>query len=171
MFRKLVLLGSILFCGVTLLGENTIGEGLGNTSPVWITGGKQSVKNEYVDWHYCADDGYKEKPCVTSGGGGAGKAVSWLKTTIMGPCTISFYCKVQTYGGLFTIKCDDRVIYKFSKKTGLDVPWEKLEFAIPAGKHTSKFTYAHPGAGYAYRLNGVQSKQKVTRSDVNDQIV
>ena len=93
---------------------------------------------------------------MTSGAGGAGVATSWLKTTVTGPCRISFYYRLQTYGGEFRINCDSRELHKISKVTGLNNDWKHEEYNIPAGKHTIMFTYKHPGMGYAYQLNGVR---------------
>ena len=137
-------------------GEKSLGEGIGNTSLNWTTGGTPSTPGENVNWSYCKEDGHSGKVCVTSGAGGAGVATSWLKTTIDGPCTISFYYKLQTYGGEFRVDCDSDELLKISKVTGTSPAWERAEYTIPAGEHTITFTYKHPGMGYAYQLNGVR---------------
>ena len=134
----------------------TIGEGIGNTSLTWTTGGDPSTPGEEVNWSYCAYDGHKDKVCVTSGAGGAGVATSWLKTTVTGPCKISFYYKVQTYDGVFQVDCDSKELYKYSGRTGIDANWKYAKYNIPAGEHTLTFTYKHPGRGYAYQFNGVR---------------
>ena len=145
--------------------EKKLGEGLGNTSLTWTTGGNPSTPGENVKWSYCSEDGYKDKVCVTSGAGGAGVATSWLKTTVEGPCKISFYYKVQSYGGEFRVECDSNELYKASKVTGLNNDWKNAEYTIPSGKHTITFTYKHPGMGYAYQFNGVRIDDfKVTKT-------
>ncbi len=146
-------------------GEKTLGEGIGNTSLTWTTGGNPSTPGENVNWSYCKDDGHSGKVCVTSGAGGAGVATSWLKTTVDGPCTISFYYKVQTYGGDFRVKCDSDELLIISKVTGLNPAWKRADFTIPAGKHTITFTYKHPGRGYANQFNGARLDDfKVTKA-------
>ena len=145
-------------------GEKSLGEGIGNSSLTWTTGGNPSAPGENVNWSCCTDDGHSDKVCVTSGAGGAGVATSWLKTTIEGPCTISFYYKVQTYGGEFRVDCDSDELLKISKVTGLNPAWERAEYTIPAGPHTITFTYKHPGRGYVNQLNGVRLDDfKVTK--------
>ena len=145
--------------------EKSLGEGIGNTSLTWTTGGNPSTPDENVNWSYCSDDGHSGKVCVTSGAGGAGVATSWLKTTVEGPCTISFYYKVQTYGGEFRVDCDSDELLKISKVTGLNPAWERAEYTIPAGEHTITFTYKHPGRGYAHQLNGARLDDfKVTKA-------
>ena len=130
-------------------------EGNNNTSLTWTTGGTPSYPGENVNWSVCNDDGHGDNTCVTSGGGGAGNASSWLKTTVVGPCKISFHYKVQTYNGRFTITCDSRELHNYSGITGL-AHWQYAEYDIPAGEHTITFTYIHSGMGYANALNGVR---------------
>lgn len=137
-------------------GENRLGEGIGNTSLTWTTGGTPSVSGENVNWSYCTGDGHSGKVCVTSGAGGAGVATSWLRTTVEGPCTITFYYKVQTYGGEFRVDCDSDELLKVSMVTGTNPAWKFAKYPIPAGTHTITFTYRHPGQGYANQFNGVR---------------
>ena len=145
----LLLAAASAWCG-------TIGEGIGNTSLTWTTGGEPSAPDENVNWSYCSEDGHSGKECVTSGAGGAGVAASWLKTTVIGPCRISFYYKVQTYRGTFQVTCDSRELYQYSGETGINAQWKHAEYKIPEGEHTITFTYKHPGMGYANKLNGVR---------------
>ena len=143
----------------------SLSEGIGSPSLTWTTGGNPSTPGENVNWSFCTEDGHSGKECVTSGAGGAGVATSWLKTTVDGPCTISFYYKVQTYGGEFRVDSDSDELLKISKVTGTNPAWEHAEYAIPAGEHTITFTYKHPGRGYAYQLNGVRLDDfKVTKA-------
>ena len=98
---KRILTAMLLAPFMALAG--TIGEGLNCTSLNWTTGGTPSVSGENVNWEYCTDDSYSDGACAVSGAGGAGDATSWLKTTVTGPCRISFRYKVQTYNGSFTV--------------------------------------------------------------------
>lgn len=94
-----------MMLGLTALPglAGTISDGLDWYGLTWATGGTPSVSGENVDWSYITDDSYSDGDCVTSGAGGAGWAPSWLKTTIEGPCTVSFWYKFQTYGGSFEV--------------------------------------------------------------------
>ena len=165
MLRKLFLIFGLLFTGALLWGSS-LGRGIGNPSLTWTTGGDPSQPGENVNWSFCTDDDCDGQPCVTSGAGGAGVASSWLKTTVTGPCKISFRYKVQTYRGRFTVECDSRTLYRFSDVTGTNAEWQNAEYEIPAGEHTITFTYVHPGMGYANRFNGVRlSGFKVTPAE------
>ncbi|MBE6365137.1 MAG: serine/threonine protein kinase [Lentisphaerae bacterium] len=131
-------------------------EGTSGTYLHWTSGGASSGVGENIYWLIVNDDGHNDNICVSSGGDGGGESTSWLKTSISGPCKISFYYKVQTHGGSFSVTCDDRELYLYSGVTGINAPWEYAEYDIPAGEHMIKFTYTHPGTGYTNMFNGVR---------------
>ncbi len=138
----------------------TLGDGLDNTSLVWTTGGTPSVPGENVNWSYTTEDSYSDGDCVTSGAGGAGDATSWLRTTIKGPCKISFRYKYQSYGGRFFLGCYsvcgkgyliDQIAYTSSNEG-----WKYAEFYLDSCEQILEFSYHHPGVGFAYKFNGVR---------------
>ena len=143
----------------------TIGDGLDNTSRIWTTGGNPSVSGENVNWTYNTDDSNGDGDCVVSGAGGAGDATSWLKTTVVGPCKISFYYRFQTYGGSFTFKCDSNAfISRTGEYTSRDEPWTYEEFELDSGSHELTWEYHHPGMGFvgAFNLNSSVELYKST---------
>lgn len=134
----------------------TLGDGLDNTSLVWTTGGTPSVSGENVNWSYITDDSYSDGDCVTSGAGGAGDATSWLRTTVAGPCKISFRYKYQSYGGTFSLTCDSSYLINRAEYTSSYEGWQYAEFDLESGSHTLTYTYHHPGMGFVNKLNGVR---------------
>ena len=153
MVKKMVM-ALVLMPMMALAG--TIGDGLDNTSRIWTTGGNPSVSGENVNWTYNTDDSNGDGDCVVSGAGGAGDATSWLKTTVIGPCKVSFYYRFQTYGGSFTFKCDSSAfISRVGEYTSRDEPWTYEEFELGSGSHELTWEYHHPGMGFVGAFNGV----------------
>lgn len=142
----------------------SIGDGLDNTSLAWSTYGSPSSPGENVSWHYIASDSSGDGDCVQSGAGGAGDATSSLRTTIAGPCTISFRYKYQSYGGTFSLTCDSGYLINLKDYTSDAEGWKSASFYLSAGSHDVVFTYHHPGVGFANKFNGVRIDQfKVMR--------
>ena len=152
MIKKLVLIASLMPLAVL---AGTIGDGLDNKSLVWTTGGNPSVSGENVNWSYNTDDSNGDGDCAVSGAGGAGDATSWLKTTVVGPCKVSFYYRFQTYGGSFTFKCDANMLISRTEYTSRNEPWTYEEFEFGSGNHELTWEYHHPGMGFVGAFNGV----------------
>jgi serine/threonine protein kinase len=131
-------------------------EGTSGTYLHWTSGGTSSEVGENIYWLIVNDDGQTDTTCVSSGGDGGGRSHSWLKTNVSGPCKISFYYRIQTYNGKFTVTCDDRTLYSYSGTTGINTPWQYAQYDIPAGEHMITFTYNHSGQGYTNMFNGVR---------------
>ncbi|MDD4254556.1 MAG: PKD domain-containing protein [Methanofollis sp.] len=124
------------------IGEVTLAEALDAPDLAWTTGGNATwspVKGpEYVDYAAAKSAG-----ALTSG------QKSWVRTTVEGPCTLSFDWKVnpgKVYGmplGKMEFAVDDAGQYDdLYKKIQYDTKWYHETYPIGHGTHTVTWTYS-----------------------------
>ena len=78
----------------------------------------------------------------------AGNTTSWLRTTVIGPATLSFDYQMRTYGGHFSVMYDSTVLFERQNEAIPSMTWSSKSVSIPSGSHTVQFAYTHPNGGY-----------------------
>lgn len=78
----------------------------------------------------------------------AGRTMSWLRTTVIGPATLSFDYQMRTYGGRFAVTSDSTVLFERQNEAIPSMAWASKSVSIPSGSHVVEFAYTHPGTGY-----------------------
>lgn len=153
-FLSLIFISNLFIISVQADNANQIGQALGDSSRVWETGGIPSEDGENVNWGVNNHGDLGKSTYVGSGGGGAGVATSYLKTKVVGPCTISFDYRIRTYYGEIKVLCDETELMFFNKLADRKFKWTKATYEIPEGEHEISFIYVHPGRGFVNQFNG-----------------
>ncbi len=167
-FLSLIFISNLFIISVQADNANQIGQALGDSSRVWETGGIPSEDGENVNWGVNNHGDLGKSTYVGSGGGGAGVATSYLKTTVVGPCTISFDYRIQTYLGYAVILCDDEELMAFNDVATEEFNWRGATYKIPEGEHIISFIYIHPGQGFINKFNGFAISNFSVDSKVQD---
>ena len=77
-----------------------------------------------------------------------GDTTSWLRTTVIGPATLSFDYQMRTYGGRFAVTSDSTVLFERQNEAIPSMAWTNKSVSIPPGSHVVQFAYTHPNGGY-----------------------
>lgn len=108
-----------------------------------------------MDWRVSNHGKYAGREVyVGSGAGGAGRAASYLRTKVTGPCKISFSYRIGTYKGDAVVLCDKNELMHFKDVADATFDWKEASYDIPAGDHLLAFVYIHPGRGFTNHFNG-----------------
>ena len=142
----------IVLCGYIALpavaSAGTLGEGLDCPALTWTT-------SSDFPWEFVTSDTHDGTDAVASVNDGA-HSDSWLETTVSGPVSLKFQCRISTYGGRVFVTCDETT--SLWDWTGIiaNGVWFPVRLDVPAGLHRIRFHYVHPGMGYTKYFNGVR---------------
>lgn len=123
-----------------------IGEAIGAGQYVWETDGN-------YPWVVETNDFTTGKSAARSGNIFSYSA-PWLRTTVIGPATLTFDYRMRTYKGTFSVVCDSAVLYEYSGAKTDSEPWKSVSVNVPSGSHVVKFVFKQMEYYYAGN-NGV----------------
>jgi hypothetical protein len=131
----------------------TLGEALDNTNLVWTTCTSNAVERPWlVEVNGNPHDGVDD---AVSGNQFKHNTVSWLQTTLVGPGTLSYWCRVSSEEPFMVM---DEVLEYFDYLTvdieGVEVDriagpcgnWVYRSFVIPAGTNIVRWTFVKDGS-------------------------
>jgi len=126
----------------------TLADAVDNTALVWTTSPSNAVARPWVvktdvisfDGIDSASSNIKNLPDTTS----------WIETTVVGPGTISYWCKVSCQPPEFLV--DEWIYYDYfvfeiggvevDRIEGSGLPWQFRTFPVPAGTNQLRWTYS-----------------------------
>ncbi len=111
----------------------TLGDALDNNLVVWYTGGSSN-------WFYQTTDSNDGIDAARSGAIANGQ-FSYLEADVIGPIVVSFYWSTDSalVSNVLAFFIDD-VLQTGGVIAGF-IPWEHVEYVVPAGVHTIKWVY------------------------------
>ena len=151
-------LAAYFFLGALLACETraaTLGDALDNTNLVWTTGGTWNGTNyPAFAWFATNSTGpfdnstFDGVDVAISGNRNKANSESWLRTTVVGPGTLSFWWQVNS-----RIGCDLEFSISSVLQAGLageaingdSVDWQYRLFTIPAGTNVLEWKYVKDG--------------------------
>jgi len=130
----------------------TLADAADNTNLVWITSPSNSLSRPwFVEMNANPLDGVDGAVSGTKNlhGSAESNSVSWLETTVVGPGSISYWCRVSSEET--QIFPDEIIYYDFlvfeiggvevDRIVGPCLPWQYRSFAVPEGTNTLRWTY------------------------------
>jgi len=129
-----------------------LGNGVDTPQLVWVT-------SPNYPWTFQTDTTYDGVDAVRSAmfSSGNESGPTWLKTTVVGPKTMSFRYMKKFFSSSFTVTCDSSTLYS-DTTSGTSSDWSLVEIAIPSGSHEVKFSFRQGGyytSGGNYIFNGI----------------
>ena len=108
----------------------SLGEAVDNTALTWTTGGDANWFGQTSTYYHDGD--------AAQSGDIEDYEESWIKTTVTGPGTLTFYWKVSSEEGW------DYLVYIDGAQQGSisgEVDWHQMSYNIGSGPHTLNWTY------------------------------
>ncbi len=112
----------------------TLEQALDTTGLVWSTAGNASWFGQSTVTHDGVD--------AARSGAIANSQQSYMETTITGPGTITFWQKVSSESGWDFLKFSIDSVEQTDSAISGEVDWQQKSYALSAGSHTLRWTYA-----------------------------
>ena len=143
-----------------LLGEEepgvpSLGEAVDNTDLTWTSGGEDDWFPETVTCYYDGD--------AAQSGLIDHNESTWLRTTVTGPGTLSFYWKVSSQ---YSYSYNDYLGFYINgieqTKINGEKDWAQKVYSIGTGAYTLEWRYTKDSSGSEYRDRGWVDKVEFT---------